>query len=176
LYEWKILESNGNTLKKGSFKSNIRPCSSKRLGIIETSDIHQTKDTLQKHIIFFKLRYNNLKGEQLFHGFRLFSAPKNFPLKNPFIYWELNEVFCDESNEKEYEVKLTSKDIALYIHIDSDKFDFVASDNFFSMEPNETRIISLKNIELIYSSEPVYLKIKKEDFVVRSLYDLLENS
>ncbi|MBA7552040.1 hypothetical protein ES705_44592 [subsurface metagenome] len=29
------------------------------------------------------------------------------------------------------------------------------------MEPNETRLISLKNLELIYSSEPVYLKVKK---------------
>jgi len=176
LYEWKILESNGTMLKKGLFKSNIHPCSSKRLGIINTTDIHQTKDDLQNHIVFFKLIYDNLEGEQLFHGFRLFTAPKKFPLKDPFISWELNEIFCGESNKKEYEVKLTSKDIALYVHIDSNKFDFVASDNFFSMEPNETRIISLKNLELIYSSEPVYLKVKKEDFVVRSLYDLLENS
>jgi len=176
LYEWKILESNGNTLKEGSFKSNILPCSSKRLGIINTTDIHQTNDDLQNNIIFFKLIYNNLEGEQLFHGFRLFTAPKKFPLKDPFISWELNEVFCGESNRKEYEVKLTSKDIALYVHIDSDKFDFVASDNFFSMEPNETRIISLKNLELIYSSEPAYLSVKKEDFAVRSLYNLLENS
>ena len=122
------------------------------------------------------MRFNNLEGEQESHGFRLFSAPKKFPLKDPNISWELNEYFCEESNEKEYELKISTNHIALYVHIDSDKFDFIASDNFFSLAPRETRIISLKNLGLIFSSEPAYLKVNKEDFTVKSLFNLLENS
>jgi len=44
------------------------------------------------------------------------------------------------------------------------------------MAPSETRVITIKNLGLIYSSEPAYLRVKEEDFVVKSLYDLLENS
>jgi hypothetical protein len=122
------------------------------------------------------LKFTSLEGEQEFHGFRLFSAPKKFPIENPNISWELNEYFCEESDEKEYELKISTNRIALYIHIDSNKFDFIASDNYFSMAPSETRVITIKNLSLIYSSEPAYLRVKKEDFVVKSLYDLLENS
>ncbi|MHA1234656.1 MAG: glycoside hydrolase family 2 protein [Promethearchaeota archaeon] len=60
--------------------------------------------------------------------------------------------------------------------MNSNKFDFLASDNYFSMAPSETRVITIKNLGLIYSSEPAYLRVKEEDFVVKSLYDLLENS
>ena len=59
--------------------------------------------------------------------------------------------------------------------IDSDKFDFIASDNFFSVEPNKSRIIILKEVEFVYSSEP-YPLVKKDDFIVKSLYDLIEFS
>jgi len=176
LYEWKILESNGNTLKKGSFKSEIRPCFSKKLGMVNISDLNQFDNDLSDYVIFFMLRYKNLEGEQVFHGFRLFSTPKKFPLKDPNISWELNEYFCEESNEKEYELKISTNHIALYVHIDSDKYDFIASDSFFFLAPGEMRIVSLKNLSLIYSSEPVYLNVKKEDFTVKSLYNLLENS
>ena len=175
-FEWKILKSDGTVAKNGLYELDIRPCSSKKLGEIDISDFNQMNDNLTDCVIFFTLKFNNLEGEQEFHGFRLFSAPKKFPLEYPNISWELNEYFCEETNQKEYELKISTNRIALYIHIDSDKFDFLASDNYFSMAPNETRVITIKNLSLIYSSEPAYLRVKKEDFVVKSLYDLLENS
>ena len=175
-YEWKILKSDGIVAKKGFYELDIRPCSSKKLGIIDVSELSRINDNLTNFIIFFTLKFNNLDGEQEFHGFRLFSAPKKFPLEHPKISWELDEYFCEETNENEYELKISTNRIALYVHIDSDKFDFLASDNYFSMAPRETRVITIKNLGLIYSSEPAYLRVKKEDFVVKSLYDLLENS
>ncbi|TES98800.1 MAG: glycoside hydrolase family 2 protein [Promethearchaeota archaeon] len=175
-FEWKIYKADGKLEKSDSFESVILPCSSKKLGVVNISDFKQTDDNLSDFIVFFTLRFNNLEGEQEFHGFRLFSAPKKFPLQDPNISWELNENFCEESNEKEYELKISTTQIALYVYIDSNKFDFIASDNFFSLAPGSTRIITLKHLELIYSSEPAYLKVKKEDFIVNSLYNLLENS
>ena len=116
------------------------------------------------------------EGEQQSQGFRLLSAPKKFPLKNPEISWEFNEIFCEDISKIEYQVKLTSKNIALYVFIESDKFDFIASDNFFSMAPSETKTIVIKDIELVNPSESDYLRVRKNDFTVKSLYDLLENS
>ena len=124
----------------------------------------------------FVLKYQNLEGEQEFHGFRLFSAPKKFQLKDPYLQCELSEYSCEDMSDNQYELKISAKNIALFVHIDSKKFDFIASDNFFSLEPAESRIIWLKQLGLVYSSEPVYKTVKKEDFSVRSLYDLLENS
>jgi len=175
-FEWKILKSGGAVVKKGLCESIVSPCSSKKLGVIDVSDLNRISINLTDFIIFYTLKLTNLEGEQEFHGFRLFSAPKKFPLENPNISWELNEYFCEESDEKEYELKLSTTHIALYVHLDSNKFDFIASDNFFSIAPGETRVITIKNLGLIYSSEPAYRGIKKEDFSVKSLYDLLENS
>jgi len=175
-FEWKIYKSDGNLEKSDSFESVILPCSSKKLGVVNFSDFKQTDDNLSDLIVFFTLKFNNLVGEQEFHGFKLFSAPKKFPLQDPNISWELSEYYCEDSNEKDYELKITAKKIALYVHVDSQKIDFTASDNYFSLEPGETRIISLKNLGLVYSSEPAYKTVKKEDFSVKSLYNLLENS
>ena len=175
-YEWKILKSDGTVAKKDLYDLEIRPCSSKRLGIIDISDFNRINDNLTDYIIFFKLRYINIGGEQEFHGFRLLSAPKKFLLKDPNIFWVLKEYLSKESNEMEYELKISTNNIALYVHIDSDKFDFIASDNFFSLAPGEMRIITLKNLGAIYSSEPAYLAVKKEDITVKSLYNLFNDS
>ena len=175
-FEWKIYKSDGEIEKKGSFDSNILPCSSKKLGMVDISDMKPSHKDLSDYVIFFVLKYNNLEGEQEFHGFRLFSAPKKFQLEEPNIHWELDEYSCEDWVEKIHELKITAENIALYIHIDSKKFDFIASDNYFSMEPGESRTISLKNLDSVYPSEPAYKVLKKEDFSVRSLYDLLENS
>ncbi len=175
-FEWKIYRSDGRIEKNGSYESEILPCSAEKLGMVDISDLNQSDKDLSDYVIFFALKYQNLEGEQEFHGFRLFSAPKKFLAKDPNLYWELSEYYCEVSSEKDYELKITAKQIALYVHVDSKKFDFTASDNYFSLEPGETRIISLKNLGLVYSSEPAYKTVKKEDFSVKSLYNLLENS
>lgn len=170
-FEWKIYKSNGKIKMRGSYDSEITPCSSKKLGMVDVSEINQTNN-----IIFYTLKYKRLESEREYHGFRLFSAPKKFPLKDPNISWELSEYFCEEPNKNEYELNINANEIALYVQIDSKKFDFIASDNYFSLEPGESRTIILKNLGLVYPSEPVYKAVKKEDFSVKSLYDLLENS
>ncbi|NVM17230.1 MAG: glycoside hydrolase family 2 protein [Candidatus Lokiarchaeota archaeon] len=176
LFEWRIYRPDGKVERNGSYESEILPCSGKKLGMVDISDLNQSDKNLSDYVIFFVLRYQTLEGDHEFHGFRLFSAPKKFQLKNPKVHWELSEYYCEDTNEKDYELKITANQIALYVHIDSKKFDFIASDNFFSLEPGESRIILLKNLGLVYSSEPAYKTVKKEDFSVKSLYDLLEIS
>jgi len=175
-FEWKLYKSDGKIENSGSFESEILPCSSKKLGMVGVSDLNQNYKNLSDYAIFFVLKYSNLEGDQEIHGFRLFSAPKEFQLSNPNISWKLSEYYCEDNNEKKYEIKITANKIALYVHVDSKKFDFIASDNYFSLEPGESRTITLKNLSLVYSSEPAYKTVNKEDFVIRSLYDLLKNS
>jgi beta-mannosidase len=169
-YDWKIYRSDGKVRKSGFYESKINPCSSKMVELIDISDLTQNSENLSDFIIFYTLKYKNLEGEKELHGFRLFSAPKKFQLKDPLLLWELSET------EKGYELKISVKQIALYVHVDSNKFDFIAADNFFSLEPGESRSITLKNFNLIYSSQPAYKTPNKEDITVRSLYELLENS
>ena len=176
LFEWKIYRSDGRVEKKNSYESEINPCSAKKIGMVDVSDLNKSDKILSNYIVFFVLRYQNLEGEQEIHGFRLFSAPKKFQLKDPHLQCELSEYSCEDISDNQYELKISAKNIALFVYIDSKKFDFIASDNFFSLEPGESRIIWLNHLDLVYSSELVYKTVKKEDFSVRSLYDLLENS
>jgi len=174
--DWKIYRSDGIVKKQGVYEAEIDPCHSKKLGAVNVSDINQPDKKISDYVIFYVLKYQNLEGEQEIHGFRLFSAPKKFQLLNPSIQWELSEYYCDDINEREYKLKISASNIALYVNVDSIKFDFIASDNFFSLEPGESRIISIHNLGLVYSSEPAYKNVKKEDFMVVSLFDLLVNS
>jgi len=175
-FEWKIYKSDGKLERCDSFESKIPPCSSKKLGMVDISDLNQFDKDLSNYIIFYVLKHHNFEGEQEFHGFRLFSAPKKFQLKDPNLHWELSEYFCEDISQKNYELKISANEIALYVHMNSHKFDFIASDNYFSLEPGESRNITLKNLGLVYSSEPAYKNVREEDFSVKSLYDLLENS
>ena len=81
----------------------------------------------------------------------------------------------EEQNEDSREIKLivTSKHIALYVFIESDNIDFIASDNYFSMEPNESRIIMLSDINSVNSENEVRIVEIKDKIFVKSLFDLL---
>ncbi|MFX1490069.1 MAG: glycoside hydrolase family 2 protein, partial [Promethearchaeota archaeon] len=105
------------------------------------------------------------------HGFRLFDAPKYFNLKDPEITSSLEQLNDDKENVH-FKLIVEAKRIALYVIIYSDLVDFIASDNFFSLEPNEIRIIDIKIVnlqqsKLIYSMQNIY-----DSFKVTSLYDL----
>ena len=71
-------------------------------------------------------------------------------------------------------MKLKTNNIALYVNIDSDLVDFIASDNFFSLDPNETWDI---DIEIVNDLETVKDYSKQEiinSFKIQSLYDIIK--
>ena len=168
---WKIYDSNNNILKKGIFKSIIEPFSSKMLGIIDVSDINKTKKDLQNHIIFYSLEEKD-NNNIIHRGFRLFDAPKSFPLKDPELELNFQENEKNEFEILEIKICIKTNQIALYVFINADTLDFIASDNYFSMEPGETRVIKLKDIRFVKSNKKLIFKEIKERIHVRSLYDL----
>jgi len=167
--KWKLLDSNAKIINKGEKGAQISPCTSV---LLDKIDLDQS--LIKEQVIFYYL-FDTESNKLVYQGFRLLDAPKRFPLKNPSLSWEVSEIKNLDTNEVKCEIKISSKYIALYVFIESEKYDFLASDNYFSMEREETRIIILKDLNLIYSSEP-YPIINKNDFKVRSLFDLLENS
>ena len=124
---------------------------------------------MQKHIIFYDLYEIQKSNGILMKGFRLFHRPKSFPLENPKLTYEIHQ------NEDSREIKLivTSKHIALYVFIESDNIDFIASDNYFSMKPNESRTIILSDINPVNSEKEVRVEEIIDKIYVKSLFDLL---
>ena len=70
-------------------------------------------------------------------------------------------------------MEINSKNIALYVFIDSDEVDFIASDSFFTMEPNETRTIVLREIKFLSSNKKINEKEIGEKIKLKSLFDLI---
>ncbi|MHA1309477.1 MAG: glycosyl hydrolase 2 galactose-binding domain-containing protein [Candidatus Helarchaeota archaeon] len=135
---WTIQDINGNINLRGEKDFTVLPCTS-----IEIDEINLDKKIqkiIKKSIIFYRL-YNK-KNELIFKGFRLFTAPKNLKLKNPNLTWEIKKI-----NDKKFELSIKSQEIALYINIRSNKFDFIASDNYFSLNKGENCkiILNLNN-------------------------------
>ncbi|MHA2390935.1 MAG: glycosyl hydrolase 2 galactose-binding domain-containing protein [Promethearchaeota archaeon] len=172
--EWKIMNSEENTLMTGNFHSKISPCSSSKLGLEDVSHINKEEYDMRNNIIFYRLYSNIERKEMICRGFRLFDAPKLFNLKDPEIIGSFEVMEGKKDNKFQVKLKLEAKSIALYVNINSDLLDFIASDNFFSMEPNEIRDI---DIEIINGIEPNKELSKEEianSFKIQSLYDIIK--
>ncbi|NVM34588.1 MAG: glycoside hydrolase family 2 protein [Candidatus Lokiarchaeota archaeon] len=172
ILNWRIYDSNENILKKGTYKSIIEPCSSKMLGMIDVSDINKTKKDLQNHAIFYNLKKKDDINNIIHTGFRLFDNPKSFSLKDPELELNFHEIEKNQLEILDIKINIKTNHIALYVFINADSLDFIASDNYFSMEPGETRVITLKHIRLVDSHKKLTFQDIKKRIYVSSLYDL----
>ena len=171
-YEWKIYSSDSSIIKAGNFNRKILPCVSEMLGKISLAEINSSKNLFQNHVLLFNITCDGW----IEHGFRLFGPPKDFKLQDPKLKLELLEVYLDENNTQHCKIEVFSERIALYVHITSEVFDFIASDNYFTLEPNNSRIISLTNVSHAFLSQSKIEDISINDFKIASLHDLIQNS
>jgi beta-mannosidase len=169
--EWKILDSEGEILKNGSYDTIVFPCYSLKVGTVDVHDINHERSKMRNNVIFYKLIDKQKENEIIYHGFRLFDSPKYFNIIDPELSFT-----CEKSYDAKqiYEITINSKEIALYVFIDSDDFDFIASDNFFSMEPNETRRITISDLIPLNRSIKFSEQTIKDSIKLGSLYDLLK--
>ncbi len=174
ILSWKIYDSEENILKKGVVDSVLKPCSSKMLGIVDVSDINSTHQEMQNNIIFYNLKEVQNRGESINRGFRLFKTPKIFSLIDPELTFNVFEIEDVNKNIREVNLIIKSRHITLYVFIESDCLDFIASDNYFSMEPKETRKIILKDIKLADSVKELSIKEIRNKIYVKSLFDLMK--
>ncbi|MCP4764151.1 MAG: hypothetical protein GY870_20430, partial [archaeon] len=184
---WKILNSESKLLMNGSKNVTILPCSSYKVETVDASIINKTKIKRQNNIIFFSLIDDN-SGKSIYHGFRLFSNPKTFKLKDPKLSWGIERIYSknkdknqkeneerhEEGIEQSYQMKIKANSIALYVYLESDNFDFIASDNYFSLESGESRIIEFRIEPLGNKDEKIEEKEIIKTIKVGSLYNLMK--
>jgi len=170
-FEWKILNSEGKLLVSGGNISNIAPCTSLMLDTVNMSSINKDKKHIHNFIIFYKLKDTSEERKMIYHGFRLFDAPKNFSLKNPEIFYTIKEIKSVNDEKLIFELSITTKKIALYVFIESELVDFIASDNFFSLEPNEKRLIFIKQVKALNPN--ILIGEIIDSFKISSLYNLI---
>ena len=169
--DWKILDSEGKILKNETYDAIVSPCYSLKVGTVDVSDINNEKSKMRNNIIFYKLRDKQKENEIIHYGFRLFDSPKHFKISDPELSFTCERSSDDNNN---FNLTIGCKGIALYVFIDSDDFDFIASDNFFSMEPNESRVIVLKELKPLDSNTEFTEQKVKDSIRIGSLYDLLK--
>ncbi|MHA1150101.1 MAG: beta-mannosidase [Promethearchaeota archaeon] len=161
--KWKIMNYKGEVLKQGVITKEILPCSSLLVEKVDVSDINKKTSDMQKNIIFFTLYDSTNIHHQ---GCRLFENPKNFPLKNPELTFKVDK---SDIPHFQFKVLISTKHIALYVFIESENYDLICSDNYFSMEPDEKKVIYLKK----KLASKTINTISEKDLTIRSLYDLL---
>jgi beta-mannosidase len=167
--EWEILNADGVILLDGSKSLKIPPCSSVLVEDIEVKEINQEKKYVE-NIIFFKLEEND---KLVYHGFRLFGNPEDFPLKDPKLLYKIEEF--DSNNESNYTHKITieAENIALYVFIDSDLLDLIASDNYFAIEPRKSREILIRLLNPSTFDKNGLTENLSDIIKVKSLFDLI---
>ncbi|MHA2007144.1 MAG: glycosyl hydrolase 2 galactose-binding domain-containing protein [Promethearchaeota archaeon] len=171
--EWKILNSEGNLLLSGVKTSTIFPCSSLKVHSVNVSKINANESSLQNNIIFFKLSLLEKEKKLIHRSFRLFDAPKFFNLKDPEITHAWEEMKGEVNGNTLIRLSLNATEIALYVIINSDLVDFIASDNYFSMDPDETYIIDIEILNTSNLSKKMSQQKIKDSFKILSLYDII---
>ena len=173
ILEWKILNSEGTILLKGTYTSTIPPCTSVNLNSEDISNLNKEKSSFQNNIIFYKLIQTGRVTQLIHRGFRLFDAPKFFKLKDPEISFTSEVLNIIKNNNSRFRLRFRAQNIALYINIDSDLVDFIATDNFFSLDPNETYEIDIEVIRAVTPNTEYSKQEIIDSFKIRSLYDIL---
>jgi beta-mannosidase len=171
IFIWKIMNSNGNILLEGKEISKVNGLESKELTTVDVSEINKTKKMRQNNIIFYKLQKASTK-KIIYRGSRLFENPKDFNLKDPEISYTIDTLKSNLGNLKKLKIQIKTKRICLYTYIISDLIDFIASDNFFSLEPLETREIIIKTKKKP-NEKSISLGKILDSFSIGSLYDLI---
>ncbi|MFX0020402.1 MAG: glycoside hydrolase family 2 protein [Candidatus Hermodarchaeota archaeon] len=169
IFSWNIMKSDGLSLMNGEFDLVVKPCCSLKLGNIDVSKINKESKSMQNNIIFYALKERRNHKKIIFRGFRLFDSPKKFSLQKPGLSFKIEEI----DNQKSLKLVLKSKKLALYVFIESEIVDFIASDNFFSMEPNEKRFILIDQIIPVNRNKKPSMREILQSIRVKSLYDLI---
>ena len=171
---WKILNSEGDILLKGVKSSKILPCSSSKLESVDVSTIYEDQTTFQNIIIFYNLYQVDKQKQLIYRGFRLFDAPKFFKLNDPKISYDCEEINEKGNNINSVRLNLKANHIALYVSITSDLVDIIASDNFFSMEPDEIYTIDVEILRSIKDDTKYSKQDIIDSFKIRSLYEIIK--
>ncbi|NMC05083.1 MAG: glycoside hydrolase family 2 protein [Candidatus Lokiarchaeota archaeon] len=176
---WKIVDPSGLSLLSGSKDVVVAPCSSLLAETIDTAAINADDAAMNTHAVLLTLEPAAGSGDPVARGFRFFGEPRNFPLRDPQLAWHVEKTVKGTNDVNTYDIVIEARQLAMYVYIEPVDADFIAADNFFAMEPGETRRVPIRVVRLPASAEEEEARPATPDAVkaaikVGSLFDLLE--
>ena len=175
--KWCIKDNLGNIKYQNSVEVNLDPCCSILIDKITTKKLSISQRELKNHVIFYSSQFKGSASQKdRVFGFRLFKDPKSFPLHNPHLDFDIlpiNGVNMEKLNASSFQITITAEVIALYVHINMSDYDFVASDNYFSLQPKESRTITIKITSKGFKNREKLEDLKKK-ITLESLFSLME--
>jgi beta-mannosidase len=172
ILNWKILESSGKIILENKKEINLSSCGSQLLESINKEDVGGNSNNFADKIIFYSLEKKDDKENLYYRDFDLFEAPKSFPLNNPDLSYKILNCNPLDADKFQYEIEIRSKKIAIYVYLDSETLDFVASDNFFSMEPMSSYKVKLWVSKSLITDKDNLCEDLNNHIQVYSLYNL----
>jgi len=170
---WKILDFNGKLLMKGKINQRLIKLETSKIKPINIKELNQIIDIKKESVIFYELKNEN-NQKCIYHGYKLFDKPKNFRLKESNFEIQLKDYSEKEFPNYDLIIEIYSENISLFTFLESDLFDFIASENFFVMEPEQSKKIGLKIIAYEEIIEKWTLKEIICSIEVYSLSDLIK--
>jgi len=166
-YHWQLLNYSGKVLLENQQNIQIESCTSQCVQTIDVKTFNRWGQG-KKNLIYYEFR--NEANDILSRGIRLFTEPKFMSLKDPQLKWMMQEEPSNAQNGdsalKSYSLTITSHELALYVYLESSKFDIVYSDNYFPLRKDESYTIKFQVASSI-STEDLMRSLS-----VESLYTL----
>ncbi|MBD3187220.1 hypothetical protein GF325_10355 [Candidatus Bathyarchaeota archaeon] len=172
--EWCIVEPATGILESGTGRVPIPPCTAKCSREIHPKDIEGwDHEGFEGIIAFYRVHDADNQDAIVHQAFRVIGKPKDLKLSDPHLQVEVLE---DEvvlgGTHVDAPVMVNTNNVAIHVHIVLPGIDFIASDNFFGMEPGTSRKITL-SIQLDDSMDAhEHINEIKTKIEVHSLVDL----
>lgn len=161
---WRLRDNKGNILEEYS-----KECKAPALEAIECSEadftkVLESKDTCRTQYLEYILLKDN---QEISRGTLLFCRPKHFQFLNPEIRYSVKE------EADRYFITLNTDNYAKYLTIDSEKFDFVASDNCFDISKGEEKVIEIKKSDITKNGLPISVQVSDfNEIKILSAFDI----
>ena len=143
-----LMDFSGNIFDYKEINTSVNKYSKKDIINLEYNIDKETRKNTVLKVLFDD-------GKEIYQNQVCFCKDKYLELNKPIFDIKINK------NNDLYELSIKSNTYTKYVFIDHKKKDFIFSDNFFNLFPNEEKIITFKSKD----------NINIKDFVIYNLYD-----
>ncbi len=157
---WRLRSSDSAVLTEGTIAADVPPLSAMNAAPLNFADYFRTEQDKRTNYLEYSLTE---KGKILSKGTTIFVRPKKFCFIDPKIDVHINEKY------ERFEITLTSKAFAKAVYLDLEDADCEFSDNWFDLNANEPKCITIsrKTLSEDMDSAQLYARLK-----VMSCFDL----
>ena len=159
---WYLRDNRYNILKQGTVEANVDALTAKEVLRLDFAEEIDSKAVARGTYLSYEWVCD---GEIVSTNVTLFVKPKHFALLKPEYDMEVTE---DSEN---FTIKLKSSAFVMYLEVDLETDDMILSDNFFHLDGNTEKVLTVKKAEM---SKALSLDEFKNQIKLRSLYDINE--